>query len=202
MYGVRVTGLRLPQKISDEKKRKAYKVSKSKGKQLTEKEIQMLDWFIVITNVPEDMLTVKTIGELYRLRWHIELIFKALKSSFDFDKFGKAGSYYFKCLLYGRLIVVLFTMRVYSICKVIKFNKSGYLVSVQKFIRNFRNNIKPFTQALLEPIEKNLEKLEYVILKIAKRSLFDKRKRKTIEEKLMGHDLPECVLFMLVSGGF
>ena len=48
----------------------------------------------------------------------------------------------------------------------------------------------------------NGKSTEYVILKIAKRSLFDKRKRKTIEEKLMGHDLPECVLFMLVSGGF
>jgi IS4 transposase len=114
----------------------------------------MLNWFIVITNVPEDMLTVKTIVELYRLKWNIELIFKALKSSFDFDKFGKACFYYFKCLLYGRLIVVLFTMRIYSICKVIKFNESGYLVSIQKFIRNFRNNIKPLTYALLKPTEK------------------------------------------------
>jgi hypothetical protein len=74
MYELRLTGMKLPQKIRDEKKRQAYKTAKKQGKQLTEKEIQMLEWFLVITNVSTDMLDVKTIGELYRLRWPIILI--------------------------------------------------------------------------------------------------------------------------------
>lgn len=202
MYEVRVTGLKLPVKVSDERKRKAYKNAEKNGKQLTEKEIQMLNWFLVITNVPEDMLTVETIGELYRLRWQIELQFKALKSSMDFDKFGKAGKYYFKCLFYGKLIMLLLTMRMFSICRSIKIKETQRLISIQKFIRNFRNNLKPLVCALLNPTKKLLKVLEKKILRVARRSFFDKRNRKTTEENLMNHDLPESVLTMLVAGNF
>lgn len=202
MYGIRLTGLKLPEKVSVERKRKAYKNAKNAERQLSEKEIQMLDWFLVITNVHEDMLTTETIGELYRLRWQIELQFKALKSSIDFDNFGNAGEHYFKCLFYGKLIMILLTMRLFSICRAIKFNENGRLISIQKFIRNFRNNLKPLTIAMVKPIKSNLTKLEQKILKVAERSFFDVRKRKTTEEKLMSHDLPESVLVMLVAGNY
>jgi len=203
MYEIRVTGIKLPTKVSDERKRKAYKTAKSNNKQLTSKEIQMLNWFLVITNVAEDMLTVETIGELYRLRWQIELQFKALKSSMNFDKFGKAGEHYFKCLFYGKLIMILLTMRIFSICRAIKFKEACRFVSVQKFIRNFRNNLKPLVVALLNPTKKTLATLEDKIMRTAHKSLFDKRvNRKTTEESLKPHDLPESVLAMLVAGNF
>lgn len=202
MYEVRITGLKLPQKVSNERKRKAYKNAKSNGKQLTAKEIQLLDWLLVITNVPEDMLSAETICELYRLRWQIELQFKALKSSMDFEKFGKAGENYFKCLFYGKLIMILLTMKIFSICRGIKFKESNRLVSIQKFVRNFRNNIKTLFNALLKPTKKVLKQLEQIILRIAHRSFFDRRNRKTTEENLMVHDLPESVLIMLVAGNF
>jgi Transposase DDE domain len=200
MYEVRVTGLKLPIKVSDERKRKANKNAEKNGKQLSSKEIELLNWFLVITNVPEDMLTVETIGELYRLRWQIELQFKALKSSMDFDKFGKAGEHYFKCLFYGRLTMLLLTMRIFSICRAIKFKESRRLVSIQKFVKNFRSNLNPLICALLNPIKKLLVALEQKILRVAQRSVFDRRNRKTTEETLMNHDLPESVLSMLVDG--
>jgi len=187
---------------SNERKRKAYKNAKNSGRQLSEKEIQMLDWFLVITNVYEDMLTAETIGELYRLRWQIELQFKALKSSIDFDNFGNAGEHYFKCMYYGRLIMTLLSMKLFSICRLIKFDENRRLISIQKFIRNFRNNLKPLANAIIKPIKRNLIKVEQKILKVADRSFFDVRKRKTTEQKLMSHDLPESVLIMLIAGNF
>lgn len=202
MYETRLTGVKLPRKISDERKRKAYKNAKNNGKQLTAKEIQLLDWFLVITNVEEDKLSVETICELYRLRWQIELQFRALKSSMDFDKFGNAGEHYFRCLLFSKLIMLILTMRIFAICRIVKFNESGRLVSIQKFMRNFRNNIKFLVNALLNTSQKTLKKLEQFILRIAKRSFFDKRRRQTTEENLMTHDLPENVLNMLIAGSF
>lgn len=203
MFEIRITGLKLPRIVSAERKRKAYKSAKSKKKQLTSREIQLLDWFIVITNVNAEMLTVETIGELYRLRWQIELQFKALKSSMDFNDFGNAGIYYFKCLFYGKMTMILLTMRIFSICRSIKFKETRLFVSVQRFIRNFRNSLNLLSSAVIRPTKKVLDSLEAKILRIAHRSLFDKRiSRKTTEEKIKNHDLPNSVLNMLVEGGF
>lgn len=202
MYEIRLTGVRLPQKVSDEKKRKAYKNAKNNGRQLSREEIIMLDWFLVITNVPQDCLGIETICELYRLRWQIELQFKALKSSMDFDKFSKAGKYYFKCLFYGKLIMLLFVMKIFSVCRLIKFKEVGRLISIQKFVRNFREQMNLLADSLKKPVRAVLENLENVILRIAKKSFFDKRNRKSTEEKLMKHDLPQSVLDTLFAGGF
>lgn len=199
MHEIRIVGIKLPQEISAQKKRKAYKAAKNKGKQLTTKEIQLLDWLLVITNVSEDMLSIRTICELYRLRWQIELLFKALKSSMDFEKFGNTGEYYFKCLFYGKLVMLLLTMRMFAICKLTKFNKSGRLVSIQKFVRNFRNSLKFLVNAILNPTKQILNNLEQHILRIADRSFFDKRTRKTTEECLMTHDLPVDVIITSIA---
>lgn len=202
MHKVRLVGIRLPEKVSNERKRKAYKNAQSKGKQLTEEEIVLLDWYIVITNVPSDMLSINTLCELYRLRWQIELQFKALKSSLDFDKFSNVGENYFQCVFYGKMIMCLLTMKLFSICRSIKFNETKRLISVQKFVRNFRNNIKNIVAAILNPTKKVLVNFEQIILKIAKRSVFDVRNRVSTEENLMSHDLPENALFMLVTSNF
>jgi hypothetical protein len=199
MYEVRITGIKLPEKIRNERKRKAYKEAKKKGKQLTEKEIQMLDWFLIITNVPSDMLDAKTIGECYRIRWQVELVFKALKSSFDFDKFGKPGLAYFRCLFYGKLIILLLTMHIFSICRAIYFKDKGKLISVQKFIKFFRNNIEYLSSILKEPTKKNYQKFNKKLSSISKKSVFESRRRKTSEEVLISHDLPESVLIILAS---
>ena len=202
IYEIRLTGIKLPTRVSDERKRKAYKNAKNNSKQLTTKEIQMLDWFLVLSNIPEDMLAAETIGELYRLRWQIELQFRALKSSADFDKFGNPGEYYFKCLFYGKLMMTLLTMRMFSICRTIKFKETHRLISIQRFVRNFRNITSLLGKVLLKPTKKALLALQIIILRLAHRCYFDRRCRKTTEENLMVHDLPESVLIMLVAGNF
>jgi hypothetical protein len=202
MYGVRLTGIKLPAKISNERKRKAYKNAQSNQKQLTEKEIQLLDWFLLITNVSDDMLTINTIGELYRLRWQIELQFKALKSSMDFDIYGNMGENYFKCIFYGKLIMVILTMRLFAICRVIKYKETKRFISIQKFIRNLRNITKQIVNAMLHPTNNKFRKLESIVLRIASRSLFDKRRRQQTEVGLKEHDLPENVITMLIAENF
>jgi hypothetical protein len=98
--------------------------------------------------------------------------------------------------------MLLLTMRMFSICRSIKVKETKRLISIQKFIRNFRNNLKLLICALLNPRKKLLKALEQKILRVARRSFFDKRNRKTTEENLMNHDLPENVLTMLIAGNF
>ena len=79
---IRLVCQRLPQKVAAERRRKAKQKAKADGRRVipTKRTLQLLDWAIFITNVPAEMLCVKQITLIYRLRWQIELIFKLWKS--------------------------------------------------------------------------------------------------------------------------
>ena len=58
---VRLAAEKLPEKVINERRRKEIKKAKNKGKILTDYELELLAWNILVTNVPLDMLSVETI---------------------------------------------------------------------------------------------------------------------------------------------
>jgi len=64
------------------------------------------NWHLMVTNIPENMMTVKQLGELYRLRWNIELCFKAWKQSGSMHTAlsRKANSSYLESLVLASMI--------------------------------------------------------------------------------------------------
>jgi hypothetical protein len=50
------------------------------GRMPSRERLAWCDWTILVTNVPEEMLTPKEAAVLYRARWQIELLFKRWKS--------------------------------------------------------------------------------------------------------------------------
>lgn len=198
-FEVRLVAFRLSDEIANQRKHKARKESEKNGRQLTKKVLILLEWCIYITNVPDDLMSAETICHLYRLRWQIELVFKALKSSLDFEKFPNAGISYFKCLLYGRLVVALLNLRIYRRYREILFKKTNRLISIQRFIRNFRAQNRALMLSVVKPSLKNIRALINVSYAVAVRSLFERRTRMTTEYELMEHDLPEGTLLKLCS---
>lgn len=202
MEKVRLTGLKLPEEKVTEKKRKANKLAKQKGTVLTKREKILLEWFLVITNVPEDMLSLETICELYRLRWQIELNFKALKSGLNFDRFSNCGENYFKCLLYGKLIFMALVMNIFAKTRVEFYLQYGRLISIQRFLKNIRSRIKNLLNFIIIPCIETFYELTKAIIQVGKRSLFEKRKRKTTEYELMEHDFPIKSSILLACSNF
>lgn len=54
--------------------------AKTEKKKVSSEMLAMCVWMVYITNVPAPQLRPKQIGELYRVRWQIELLFKRWKS--------------------------------------------------------------------------------------------------------------------------
>ncbi|MCL2322960.1 MAG: IS4 family transposase, partial [Oscillospiraceae bacterium] len=120
---VRLVGIRLPEEVYNERIRKAKIEAKkkqkatiekakmngktitnemTKGEVLTAEEIERLQWILIITNVGEEILGVKLVCEIYRIRWKIELIFKTWKSYFKIDEMNNIKKpHYLNCLIYG-----------------------------------------------------------------------------------------------------
>ena len=197
MLEVRVVAMHLPEIVINKKRRNAHKKAISQGKTLGKREGILLEWNILITNIPEDMLEVTTICELYRMRWQIELIFKGFKSGMNLDCVGNVGKDYFECLIYGRLLIATAMSWIFSKYSFFMYLECKQLLSIQQFIDNFRNSIGQILSNLRK-IRINTLELSEVFQNIARKSKFEKRNRKTTEQILMEHDLPQIVLQFLV----
>ena len=194
---VRLVAVRLPNSVAADRIRKARKKAKAKGKTLTKEHIRFLAWNVMITNVPDDMLSAETICELYRIRWQIELIFKCWKGCFKIDEMNNVGDKYFECLLYGRLIVIILMTTIYSRLVYTVYSQSRELISFMRFFKILREKISNLITLLTAA---KLDKYALISLfsDVIQKSKLEKRKRKTTEQKMMDHDLPEAVLQMLV----
>ncbi|MBA2703672.1 MAG: IS4 family transposase [Blastocatellia bacterium] len=77
----RLIAWRLPQEQANRRRQKLRQETlKKKGREPSAERLAWCDWSILVTNVPEDMLTPKEAVVLYRARWQVELLFKRWKS--------------------------------------------------------------------------------------------------------------------------
>lgn len=82
---LRLIAQKLPEDIARQKREKAKK-DRHKNANHDADYFELLGWVIFITNVPTEKLSSTVIMEVYRLRWFIEIIFKAWKSHFNFRR--------------------------------------------------------------------------------------------------------------------
>ena len=77
----RLIAWRVPEELANERRRKVrQELLRKSGKEPTAERLAWCDWTILLTNVPEAMLTPEEAVVLYRARWQVELLFKRWKS--------------------------------------------------------------------------------------------------------------------------
>jgi hypothetical protein len=111
---MRMVAERMPDLIYAERIRKANKEAKKKKRNLS-KEHKLSCYFnLFITNVDAGVLKAKDINYMYSLRWQIELIFKAWKSTFNIADVKKIKKERFECQLYARLLLIVVSWNIYA----------------------------------------------------------------------------------------
>lgn len=104
---VRVLCQRLPAPVVEERRRKAQATARRKGKTYSQAHLALLEWSILITNVPPERLSFTQVMTLYPIRWQIELVFKLWKSHAKLASVGQWRAERVLCHLYARLLVVI-----------------------------------------------------------------------------------------------
>lgn len=170
---VRVLLQRLPPDIIEERRRKAQATARRKGKTYSQSHLALLDWSILITNVPHERLSFEQVMALYPIRWQIELIFKLWKSHAKLASVGQWRPERVLCHLYARLLaLVLF----HWLIAPWRFGECGEL-SLTKAFQVFQRHISHLVQAIVahwRGIEAILEKMTRDFLRFA---LKDKRRK-------------------------
>jgi Transposase DDE domain len=105
--GCRLIALRLPPEVAARRLRRLRKKLRKKGKKLSERQRVMCQWTVLITDLPAEAFPPEEIGVLYRVRWQIELLYKAWKSGGGLGRTrGRRGSRVL-CEAYAKLLALL-----------------------------------------------------------------------------------------------
>ena len=100
---VRLVALPLPAHVAAERRRKAL-ANRDRRLRPNKERLALLAWEIFLTNVPKARWSTREVAATYRLRWRIEILFKAWKSHFRLGRFTQGSAAQVELLIYGRLL--------------------------------------------------------------------------------------------------
>ncbi len=187
----RLVAVKLPDHVAEQKRRKAIQ-DRDKRLKHSKEYMELLSWAIFITNIDSQVWGPMEILKAYRLRWHIEIIFKGWKSHLNLARLvpeaPKANRRQEKylCLYKYRLdstilmmliFIVIFQVTIYTSLGFKIWHKYHKLVSSLKLCAYIADQ----REKILECI--NLENLE---TDIAYYATYEKRrKRLNLIERLI-----------------
>jgi len=104
---VRLLALRLPQEVADQRRRKLRQEARDKGETPSQVRLTYADWTILVTNLPNDKLSLSEAMVLVRVRWQIELLFKLWKSHGKVDQWRTENPWRILCETYAKLTAMI-----------------------------------------------------------------------------------------------
>jgi len=170
MLSCRVCFFRAPEEVANRRRQKAREEARKKGRNVSKNSLELMDWTILLTNVPSCMLLLDQVALLYSVRWQIELIFKLWKSHMKLYIISGYRKERILVELYAKLIgLVLFqflTMPLWS---------KDINLSPTKAFKRFVKKIRVMAIAIgsLRKLKKVVDQIHSAILRFAKR---EKRK--------------------------
>jgi hypothetical protein len=103
----RLMAIRCSQEVAARRRQKVQEKARRKGRTASQRQLQMCDWTVLITNVPETILSFAEAWELYCSRWQIELLYKRWKGLGGLQVSTRMKPGRVLCELYAKLIGML-----------------------------------------------------------------------------------------------
>ena len=104
----RLVARRVPQEVADQRRRRILQHAQYKQRVPSQAALALVNWNIVITNVPRSLLSLAEVMVVMRVRWQIELLFKAWKSYGLVDAWRTERSARVLCEIYAKLLRLVF----------------------------------------------------------------------------------------------
>jgi Transposase DDE domain len=171
----------LPKSEVEKRIAKAGKEARKKGRQLSREYRSRARLNLFITNVPVKWISTEKVRTIYRLRWQIELRFKAWKSFYHIDAVKKMQRYRFECYLYATLLLLMINLEIATNYSAALLKHTAKPLSILKFYKTTSQSIATLREALLACGDKLLKYLAV---------LYEISHKKLLTEKRKGHTAP------------
>ncbi len=106
-FACRLLATRVPAEIAAQRRLDLFKEALRRGAPVSQERLALVNWDIMFTNVPGELLALGESRVVYRLRWQIELLFKLWKQEGKVDESRSAKVWHIMCELYAKLTAML-----------------------------------------------------------------------------------------------
>ena len=172
---VRILAMPVDEQTANIRRMKAKK--EMKGHNPPQELLFLMSWTIFVTNITDDQADFEKILAIYRLRWRIEIIFKAWKSHMKFAQIHQVSYCQLMTILNARLIMItLSTHLIYRPYQQIILNRTARHLSMLKLFKLLSANPSQITEAILA-LQYQGVKLDRILKLFIKHCTYDKRKR-------------------------
>jgi hypothetical protein len=184
--GVRVIITLAPDEVVEERLRKTNKHNKSKGCQTSEGYKQYAALNIYITNVGQEKLTTQQVLGLYRLRWQVELLFKAWKSYYKIHCIKACNYFRTLCYLYATLLIIQVNWGISSFAHALANKYLERPLSILKLMKaclQYKNDQREWSR---QPYKQVSIQLRDMFLILLKNTVREKRKKRHNYQDILG----------------
>lgn len=105
--GARLLIERVPEEVANARQERLRETARLHQKPVSQRLMQMAHWSVVLTNVPESMLSFEQVLALLRARWQIELLFKLWKQHALIDEWNGTKPFRVLCEVYAKLLAMV-----------------------------------------------------------------------------------------------
>ena len=169
-----------------EKRLRKLKRRESRSRKCYSKEFRaILRLNIYVTNISKEKLSIENVRQIYRLRWQIELVFKAWKSIGKIEKIKKMKPERIETMLYAKLILLV-------LCNQIFWNTTqdfqkyeNQSLSIYKTFKTLINNVKEIKTAIKQGLQSMNELFKILIKIICIKCKLEKKKNTDSSMEIM-----------------
>ncbi len=139
-HRARLLAVRAAPEVARERRRKRREKSRELGKQPSKDMLLRDGWYLLITNIGEDLMGSSDLFKLYATRWQIEITFRAWKQSAQLIKaIGRDSNlFHLQCLIYAAIIILILTMKTASL---LRQQHARYRLSIEKIADDLGSQI-------------------------------------------------------------
>lgn len=187
---------KIPSSVYESRIRKASKDAKKKGRELSEEYKLRNRMNVHITNTDSESIPCELIRKVYCIRWQIELIFKAWKSSLGIDNVKQMKKERFETQLLAKLLLIVITLKIYTAINSFKVSVDKAILSYRKYMQNIFNVLETFMICIRDlKIKAFIEKI--ILLNIQKPQEVEMKKGKlsSIHSLLLLSSEPDILRF-------
>lgn len=98
---------RVSKDVVKQRRKRLKEEERKRQRKLSAQSYELIHWTLLVTNVPQNLLSFQEAQNLLRLRWQIELLFKLWKSHAFIDEWHTQNPWRILCELYAKLIGVI-----------------------------------------------------------------------------------------------
>ena len=103
----RLLAIRVPQEVAEQRRRRLRDEARRRQQAVSARTLALADWTILVTNLPQERLSLREALVLMTARWQIELLFKLWKSHGQIDEWASQKPHRILCELYAKLLAML-----------------------------------------------------------------------------------------------